>query len=360
MDERLGVAVIGAGDRGRAYSRVWSELDGIKLIAICDLIEERYRNLKEKFNYDYGGTDYVRAVTRKGVDIVTVCVPAAFHAEMTVFSLKQGRHVLLEKPMALSYKGAERMKVAAEEEGLALGLGMQYRYRPLFRKFKRAFSEGLIGRPALVRFSDVRQIRDFKPAMHDPLEGNAGPTVDMSPHLTDLTSWYTGSEPLRVMAQGLTFAQGSPELEQLETKAIDTTEITVEYESGDICSLTICWGLPPGIGDRFGHEILGPKGMVTMEDEDVYLSHKMKENGVEKVELKDPHPELPYPELALTEDFLRAVRGEKDKPETAAGEGLRALAISLAALQSSKTGRAVGIEEVLRSKPQVSDFLERG
>ena len=358
-NRKYGIAVIGAGDRGTAYTRVWAHLDNARLVSLCDLIPERRDRLQSEFGFEVVTDDYKEAILREDIDIVTVCVPAALHPEVSMFALESGKHVLSEKPLALSLKDGMEVTRAAERLGLKYGLGFQYRHMPKFQKIKKAVDDGMVGRPTLVRFADIRQIRSHKLAMHDLENGNGGPIIDMCCHLFDLMRWYFNSDPVKVMARALTFGQNKAELASVAIKAPDTSAITVEFASGDIGSITLCWGLPSGVNGNLEHSILGPEGMLVLEKDGIVSVIQKggvrKEIVVQERQESRRDGEFDPATMGVVTDFLAAIE-ENRAPRTGGRDGEFALAASLAVLKSADLGRAVEIEEIMRDQPKAVDF----
>lgn len=349
---QYGIAVIGAGDRGTVYSNAWSKFENARLIAICDIIPERAVKLKEKYGYAAIYTEYKNAIDRDDVDIVTVCVPTYFHPEMSIYAMKKGKHVISEKAMALSLQEATDMINSACENNVKLAIGLQYRYISQFKKIKKVIEEDIIGRPVLMHFSDVREIRP-KITMHDAKCGNGGPLVDMCCHYYDLMRWFFKSDPDMVMSSNFTFAKDRIELTSISHKAPDTASIIVKYKSGDMGNIAITWGLPPKVNGSSICEAFGPKGLLKVEKDGVKV---VLEGGVEKEILLEE--DIPGSEEMLISEFIDAIENNRE-PETGGIEGQVALATSLASLKSAAENRPVKISEIFKENPCVLNYIEQ-
>lgn len=146
------VAVLGAGDRGKAYSKALKQLDkDCVLVNICDLQEERAQKAKEEFGYEETFYDYKDAITKNDIDVVIVCTPAYFHSEMAIYALNHQKHVISEKPMDLSFEKASEMVACAKRNGRVLAIGHQYHNFKNFRKLKNVFDQNVIGRPVMMQ-----------------------------------------------------------------------------------------------------------------------------------------------------------------------------------------------------------------
>lgn len=131
MGKTLKVAVIGCGFISGMHLEGYSKLADVKIVALCDIIEERANERKAK----YGDaetkvfTDYKKMLKEVKPDIVSVCTENCMHAEITIEALNAGIHVLCEKPMAITGKEADAMVAAAKKNNVKLSVGYQLRFQ---------------------------------------------------------------------------------------------------------------------------------------------------------------------------------------------------------------------------------------
>jgi 1,5-anhydro-D-fructose reductase (1,5-anhydro-D-mannitol-forming) len=171
-------------------------------------------------------TDLDAALALCPAAAVYIATPVFLHAPQTIAALRAGRHVLCEKPMALSYTEAASMQRAAEETGRTLGIAY---YRRMYGKVARArelLAAGAIGRPV---FAEATSHAWFYPAdadrawLIDPARAGAGPLYDIASHRIDLMNYLFG-RPVRVSAHLSTLVQ--------PTAVEDNATAMIEYESG--------------------------------------------------------------------------------------------------------------------------------
>lgn len=350
MEKNIGIALLGAGDRGKLYCGAFKKIDGTRFVSVFDPQADRTANAVTEYGFTTPCTDFQSAVNAPGVTVVVIASPAYFHPEEAIYAMERGKHVICEKPMALSLASANEMIATAKKHNVVLTIGLQYRNIHGYRKFKRAIENGSIGRPVLARFSDVREMRP-KRAMHDAQNGNGGPLVDMSCHFLDLMRWYFDSDPVRVSCRNFAFAADRPELAHIAYKAPDTGVMVVEFASGDIGEISVCWGLPPQVNGELKYDALGPLGMLVFKDDKV--TRTTEGNVVEEVALDDADTAITQDaELSVVREFLGAIEG-KGAPSTGGNEAAVALATSLAALRSAAQGRPVTIAEIITDAPSV-------
>ena len=337
----LGIAIVGAGMMGRYHAQAWASVPEARLVAVADSDQTRAQALASNLGLADWSTDYRQVVDRRDVDIISVCVPAYYHPEISIFAAEHGKHVLCEKPIALTIERAQAMIAAAKRNNIRLSIGFQLRQLRSTQELCRLLQVGSIGRPVMWVYSFTAPIRP-KVAMHDLLTGNGGPVVDFCPHRFDLWAQAFASEATLVQAQGLTLAQGRPELAELKCLAPDTATISVRFASGDIGAISITWGLPPGVSGGSLAEIWGSRGLIQAELDRLRL---LTEGGEEATF-------GPYGQDVMTDAlrlqaqaFALAVLSGEEPPVTGE-DGLEALRVSLAALRSIETGLSINPKEL--------------
>lgn len=331
---KLGICIVGCGYMGQTHAKGWQAVPEAEVVAVVDLLPERAQALARQLACD-DYHDYPKAIARPDVDVVSVCIPTSLHPDVTIAAAENGKHVLCEKPIALTLEDADRMIRAADKNEVKLGLGFMRRHSPVLHQLKDLLASGEFGRPVLYNASDIRELRP-KREMHDA-NANGGPVIDMAVHLIDLWTYIFNSKPLSVSAQGLRLAEGRPEVSHIEKVAVDTATVTVTFGSGDIGTFVVSWGLPPKVnptGNR--DQILGANGYG-----EVYFSNKqellsMREGAVWKT-LAISHEDMYQNQI---NNFARWLLD--DEPFPARGEdGRSALQVALAALESIQSGKTV-------------------
>jgi len=331
--QELGVAVIGAGQMGADFhAPAWAKVPGAKVVSVCDVSEEHAARVAEK----YGAThtaDFREAIAREDVNVVSVCVPACLHADVTVFAAGHGCHVLCEKPIALRLEDADRMARAAGENAVKLMIGLCHRFFRTQEKAIELVAEGAVGAPRHYHRSAVAGVRP-KIAMHDK-RGNGGPIVDVMCHFIDDMCRVLASSVTRVYAVGHTFAANHPNLDSIKGKAVDTATVLLDFANGDSATYSTTWGAPPGVSAGPQQEVWGPDAF-------------MRINVNESIELTTAGGTVVYDNLEVNQvdreiaHFAACIR--EDKPGGAdAATGRRLLEISLAALESIETHKPVNI-----------------
>ncbi len=138
------IALVGCGQIAQQHMQKYATLEGVRMVAFCDLDEGAARRAAET----YGGdvlTDFREVLKRDDVDAVDVCLHNNLHAPVTIAALEAGKHVYCEKPMAGSYRDAEAMRDAARRTGRMLHIQLAHLYAPETRASRELIAAGMLG-----------------------------------------------------------------------------------------------------------------------------------------------------------------------------------------------------------------------
>ncbi len=155
-DVRLGF--IGAGAMGIIHLDTFRGAAGAKLAAVADVSEERAVRAAAEYGVEKTYTDSVRLIADPDIDAVVISVPNALHAELAVASLEAGKHVLLEKPMAMNAAEAEHILAAQQSSGMTLMIGHQMRWKAPIAAARRYIEEGRLGKVYYVKAGWLRRM----------------------------------------------------------------------------------------------------------------------------------------------------------------------------------------------------------
>jgi predicted dehydrogenase len=328
MVNRFKVAVIGTGDMGSRHIEGWT-LAGHDVVALADVDLARARELADQHVY----ADYRELLADPDIAIVSVCTPLALHAPITIAAAEHDKHVFCEKPLARSFEEAAAMEEAVRKAGVQFGIGFQRNLATWVDLLACRAREGHFGQPLVFHSEALAEVRP-KRVMHDR-RGNNGPIMDTGCHFFLLWQTVFGSRPQAAYAQGRILAKERPEIAHFKELAIDTAVITLTYESGDIATLTVSWGLaahtqlqprPDRVFGPLGGAERSPQGLTLYQGDQIEALPLAPENLHQK-------------ELAL---FAEAV-ATGQPPVYGFQAGKEMLATTLAIFQSIETGTVVPI-----------------
>jgi predicted dehydrogenase len=329
----FGALVIGAGDMGARHAQHWAAA-GVKVVAVYDPDTARAEAVAGPLGAE-ACTSPAEPLRSSEVQAVSVCTPTFLHTSFVLQALEAGKHVLCEKPVALKLEDALAMKAAVERSGRELRIGFMRRFDPAYEPLLEGFRQ--LGTPVLAQATIAAGVRP-KRLMHDA-DANGGPVVDMCCHIFDLWETLFAAPAERVSARGYTFCETRPELTGIAHKALDSAQITLEYPGG-VGQVLVSWGLPPGVPATERHTYMGPEGLLTMDWNSSMELHAA--TGVTRWETDGADPwqaEIAHFYRELTQGAPRRVASLED--------GISALRVSLAVLESISTGQPVPLAPAL-------------
>jgi myo-inositol 2-dehydrogenase/D-chiro-inositol 1-dehydrogenase len=329
----LRVAVLGAGDMGSRHLEAWTSL-GHEVVAIADANLERARAAAERYRIDRVFGDYRQALREPGSDVVSICMPLSEHAPATILAAGQGKHVFTEKPLCRNLAEAQEMQAAVGRAGVHFGIGFQRNFAQGVDILRQIAADGVFGRP-MVFSSDLLQEVRPKRAMHDR-SGNNGPLTDSGCHYYLLWQTVFRSRPSRAYARGRILGASRPEIAHLPQLTVDTAVVVVEFESGDLGTFTVSWGLAAGFQLRGRPDrIFGPVGGAEFEVNrclTIYRGDAVEEIAIETKDLWRFEVDL----------FAQAVGGGPPFPY-GFREGKQMIAVTQAIFESIDSGRPVAV-----------------
>lgn len=218
--------IIGCGKIGMRHAEFIQKMDGVKLVAVSDVLTERIDKFKENcktyLNYD----DLLKDAE---VDIVNICTPSGMHAQMSMDALNARKHVICEKPMALSTEDCDRMIETADKTGKKLFIVKQNRFNRPIQILRQAIDSGRLGKIHTItsnvmwnRHSGYYAEADWRGTKS--LDGGALAT--QASHFVDVMQWFGG--PVKsVFAKTEKFVHENIEAE-------DTGAVMIKFDSGTL------------------------------------------------------------------------------------------------------------------------------
>ena len=196
------VALIGAGFIGHAHASAYSQIKNAKITAIVDNFEENGKKMAEDFNARYY-KNIDELLLDTDADCVDICVPTFTHPEIAIKAANAKKHVLCEKPLALSLKDADEMIKAAKVNNIKAMTGHVLRFWPEYVKIKELIDSGYLGDPVHAFCERLAVTPDWQVGSWDKNEKfSGGAAIDLHIHDLDLLIWLFG-RPEIIKAQGV-------------------------------------------------------------------------------------------------------------------------------------------------------------
>mgnify|MGYP000922513540 CR=1 FL=1 len=324
------IAVVGCGHWGKNLVRNFSELGA--LASVCDPNIELARKYADQ--YDVKNSTFSEAITDPNIEGVVLSVPAPLHASMAIDAINAGKHVYVEKPLAMNLVEAEKMIICAKENGIQLMVGHLLQYHPIFLAVRKMVESGEMGALRYIysnrlSFGKVRSEEDV--------------VWSFAPHDISMILSIAGQEPELVRAESANI---------LQSDIADIATVHMEFKSGLKAHISVSW-LHPFKEQKL--VVIGESAMAVFDDTKpwaekfgLYRHIAQCRAGFPNLEKSD----VEYLDVSQSEPlrnecqhFLDVVSGDI-KPITDGSEGLGVLKVLTAASLSQAKNEAVRIENL--------------
>ena len=203
MTKTIKVGIIGAGSIAE-----WGHIPGyldqsdVKLIAVCDIVGERARRVAKEVGARHAFEDYQELLRLEEIEAVSVCTPNKFHAPITIAALQAGKHVLCEKPPAMSAGEAQAMVDAARAKDRVLMICLNNRFQPEIQLLKQYIEGGELGKIYYAKTGILRRRGSAGGWFAQKEMSGGGALIDIGVHCLDWTWWLMGCpQPLQIYGQ---------------------------------------------------------------------------------------------------------------------------------------------------------------
>ena len=255
----LRVGVIGFGQWGPNHVRNFSRIEGCTLIRVCDSSEKRLALARKQFP-GVETTRNPRGITgAPDIDAVVVATPVQSHFELVRESLRVGKHVLCEKPLALSSAESKALCLLARKHRRVLMVGHVFLYNPGTLHLKQAIDQGELGR---IYYMDAVRTN------LGPVRSDVGVVYDLASHDISIFNYLLGSKPATVSAVGGAFLQKGIE---------DIGFLTLTYPKGVICHVHTSWLNPRKVRQL---TVVGGRKMAVWDDMNTLEPIRYYDKGV--------------------------------------------------------------------------------
>jgi len=332
----VGWGIVGCSDivRRRAAAAIIEQPDS-KLVAFLSRDKRRAGEFASEFAADAAYDDLERFLADERVDIVYVATEVDRHAHLAIAAAEAGKHVLVEKPMAINTSECLTMINAAQDKGVHIAVAYYARFFEKSNIMKRVIDEGLVGR--IVR-ANVRVMGWYNPTPSPSkywrvtARGGGNMLADIGSHRLDLLTYFFG-RPVTVcgLVDRLTMAY----------EAADTETALVQFENG-VHVTVLANANTPVTGDSTTIEIYGTEGALLT---DPWSEEPVSVAGSDMEPIPAAQPANAH--FPLMDDFARAIANDT-APRFSGTDGMWATAVIEGAYQSAKSGKSVLLDDLIR------------
>lgn len=350
--QKYRVGILGCGNRAKAHISALNEVPEIEVAALCDLVPHKMKRRAQLIQQGPEPamyTDMEEMVRQEDLDAVANVLPNYLHKQSTVAALEAGKHVLCEKPMALTVAECNEMIAAAERSRKALQIGTQRRHSSNFKRLVEAIREAPVGK---ILQSDVNTYRgDWRVPGEDEYPPGVeywrmdqskcgGVVYEMGAHLIDVNNWVFDSEPVEVI--GL---QGVNNLSLRSRDSTDHAGVLVRYANGAVMNYG---GNLYNYGPSSQGYFFAVGGTIEFSVDQMTIHYKQSEGASDQEDRPETETES-FPErngtLGQWKYFARVMAGEAE-PYPNGYIGRQTVQICQGAILASREGRTVEVSEL--------------
>lgn len=325
MGRKVKIGIIGVGTIGSVHAEAYAKVPESQVVALCDILPDRLQEKGKRHGVTRLYETHQALLADPEIEAVSVCVPNRMHAPIAIDAFKAGKHVLLEKPMAMSQKEGVAIVAARDAARKVLTMGMVRRQSPDAEVVKQAIDSGKLGDIYQIRIRLIRRrgIPGLGGWFTTKGESGGGGLIDIGVHFFDLAMWTTGLwNPTRVSAKVYSkFGSPMQDYHYISMWAgppkFDGTFDVDDYAAGLVrfgdkatLSFEVAWAA--NAKDEQMLEILGTKGGVVVGGDTVLLTEVDGMMADIKLNYKQDGGGFPQ-EMAK---FVAAVKGEAEPPAT--------------------------------------------
>lgn len=355
MQKQIRILVVGCGNMGASHATAYHHMPEFE---ICGLVArgESKNRLNRSLGADYAlFDDYAEALQTTQPDAVCISTYPDTHEEFALMALEAGCHIFIEKPLADTVIGCERIIQKAQEKDKKVVVGYILRHHPSWMRFIEEAQK--LGKPLVMRMNLNQQSHGFMWDVHRNLMKSLSPIVDCGVHYIDVMCQMTRSKPVWVSAIGARLT------EDISPDNYNYGQLQIRFEDGSVGWYEAGWG--PMISETafFVKDVFGPKGAASIvakdagaagksdhvdshtKTESIRIHHAAiddKNHFVHQDEWIDMTDEPDHQELCNREQayFLRAIQEDLDLTDHLA-DALNSLKIAFACDESVKTGEVI-------------------
>jgi predicted dehydrogenase len=253
MSKKVKVGIIGSQFVSHIQAISLKRCAEAELVAVASPTPGNAQRFASKHGIPHHFTDYRKLLAMPEVDIIVVGTPNDTHCQITLDAAAAGKHVLMEKPLCLNFREADRMIDACRKAKVKLMYAEELCFSPKYVRLKQLLDSGALGEPTLIKQSEKHD-GPHAPHFWDVNRSGGGVTMDMGCHAIEFFRWMLGRPPIKSV-----YAQMSTQVHKDKTKGDDNALIILEFANGCLALAEESWTKPGGMDDRA--EVHGAKGV---------------------------------------------------------------------------------------------------
>ena len=344
MGHAIGICLVGAGRAGRVHANsLTNHVAGAVLTGIVDNAPEVSDRARDEFGIEKAFDSVDAALDWGEFDAVVITTPTFTHRDFAVAAADAGKHVFVEKPMALTLAECDDMIAAADNHRVILQIGFMRRFDPEFRAAFERIQAGEIGRPMMIK--SLTHGPGLPPPWACDLSRSNGMLAEVNSHDWDTVRWLMASDPARVTVEVANFKGEARGVEAADF--YDTVLAMIRFDNGGIGSISgIC---PCDYGYDARAEIVGEKGIMQIGElkGQAVVVCTDRDKGLNTPIHRTWQERFAWGYIREMEHFVDCIR--RGQPPAVGGiDGRWAVAGVLAGTRSFQQARPVLLSEILQ------------
>ncbi|MCT6923388.1 Gfo/Idh/MocA family oxidoreductase [Metasolibacillus sp.] len=329
----MNFAIVGCGFIAKKHAEAIKNIKGAKLWAVCDKVSE----LMQPYVEEHGAepyTDFETMLQNPNIDIINICTPSGSHAILAELAAKYKKHIIVEKPIAMTMEETDRIINAAAENNVKLAVVHPNRFRPVALKLKEIIQSGKLGKIShalcIVNWNRGQHYYDQAP-WRGTKAFDGGVLMNQAIHNLDLLLWYLG-KPVEVMSMDATRFR--------DIEAEDVSTGVIRFETGIIATVQASTTVYPRNYEE-SITIFGEKGTVKIGGTNALYFKDILIEGMsdaEALEIKESIEKNPWGtpgHQIILSDIMEAIKQDR-QPIVTGEDGKTALSVVLNFYKSAK------------------------
>lgn len=345
------VGIIGLGWAGQAHLESYLRCANVEIAGIADMREAVLKDLAQRFPIRQTYTEYEDLLADDSISVISIATPNYLHAPIAIKALESGKHVLCEKPMAITSEEGARMVQAALANNRVLEIAFNHRRRGDVEVLKRHIDQGALGRIYHAKASWMRRrgIPGFGGWFTTKALSGGGPLIDLGVHSLDMALYLMG-EPEITAVSAMTYAEFGPkgrgsrsEISEGSYDVEDMATAFIRLKDGGTLLLEASWASNGRAWDDYGVALYGSDGGAEIAVKNYSWEDTLRiytDIGGVPAEAA-PRVHRGEGHLAVVREFLAVIASGADWHLHAGQEGLRRTQIIEACYQSAREGREI-------------------
>ncbi|WP_339226787.1 Gfo/Idh/MocA family oxidoreductase [Oceanobacillus sp. FSL K6-2867] len=334
----MNFAIVGCGFIAKKHANAIKEVENANLVAVSDKLP----SAMQQYVVEYGANAYEdldEMLLREDIDVVSVCTPTGLHAPLAIKVANANKHVILEKPIAMTLEETDKIIDACNLNDVKLSIVHPNRFRPVVKELRKILNQNLLGKishaNAIVNWNRNQEYYD-QALWRGTKEFDGGALMNQAIHNLDLLLWFMG-EPEQI------FSMEATRLRKIEAE--DVSAGVIRFKSG---ALGLVEASTTAYGQNFEESItlFGEKGTVKIGGKNaIYFEHLeiegMDESEISKIKEKIKEDPFGIPgHQCIIDDMVKAIV-ENRQPAVSGEEGRKSLELVLSFYESAKNNQPI-------------------